>query len=118
MGVVSVLIACFSSGFAGVYFEKILKESKQSVWVRNIQLGSSDRAFLHASVTAGAACRVIRACLLLPLCLRLGFVSVCLLILHLPPRIVLHLCFVAYFHRFVLFFIAFFALFSHFLCSF
>ncbi|XP_023653786.1 solute carrier family 35 member A3b isoform X2 [Paramormyrops kingsleyae] len=38
-GVVSVLVACFSSGFAGVYFEKILKESKQSVWVRNIQLG-------------------------------------------------------------------------------
>ncbi|XP_048844938.1 solute carrier family 35 member A3b isoform X1 [Brienomyrus brachyistius] len=38
-GVMSVLVACFSSGFAGVYFEKILKESKQSVWVRNIQLG-------------------------------------------------------------------------------
>ncbi|XP_009072576.1 PREDICTED: UDP-N-acetylglucosamine transporter [Acanthisitta chloris] len=32
-------IACFSSGFAGVYFEKILKETKQSVWIRNIQLG-------------------------------------------------------------------------------
>ncbi|KFP79944.1 UDP-N-acetylglucosamine transporter, partial [Acanthisitta chloris] len=31
--------ACFSSGFAGVYFEKILKETKQSVWIRNIQLG-------------------------------------------------------------------------------
>lgn len=39
VGVASVLVACCSSGFAGVYFEKILKESKQSVWVRNIQLG-------------------------------------------------------------------------------
>ncbi|XP_055058917.2 solute carrier family 35 member A3b isoform X1 [Misgurnus anguillicaudatus] len=38
-GLVAVLVACFSSGFAGVYFEKILKETKQSVWVRNIQLG-------------------------------------------------------------------------------
>lgn len=28
VGLVSVLIACFSSGFAGVYFEKILKGSK------------------------------------------------------------------------------------------
>uniref|UniRef100_A0A4W5MLW8 Solute carrier family 35 member A3a n=1 Tax=Hucho hucho TaxID=62062 RepID=A0A4W5MLW8_9TELE len=39
MGVVLVLVACCSSGFAGVYFEKILKETKQNVWVRNIQLG-------------------------------------------------------------------------------
>lgn len=39
MGLLAVLVACFSSGFAGVYFEKILKESKQNVWVRNIQLG-------------------------------------------------------------------------------
>ncbi|XP_066536875.1 solute carrier family 35 member A3b [Hoplias malabaricus] len=38
-GLLAVLVACFSSGFAGVYFEKILKESKQSVWIRNIQLG-------------------------------------------------------------------------------
>lgn len=39
VGLMSVLMACVSSGFAGVYFEKILKETKQSVWVRNIQLG-------------------------------------------------------------------------------
>lgn len=39
VGLMAVLTACISSGFAGVYFEKILKETKQSVWVRNIQLG-------------------------------------------------------------------------------
>ncbi|KAL2097750.1 hypothetical protein ACEWY4_006957 [Coilia grayii] len=39
VGVLAVLAACCSSGFAGVYFEKILKETPQSVWVRNIQLG-------------------------------------------------------------------------------
>lgn len=39
VGVMAVLMACLSSGFAGVYFEKILKETKQSIWVRNIQLG-------------------------------------------------------------------------------
>uniref|UniRef100_A0A2K6KZV1 Solute carrier family 35 member A3 n=1 Tax=Rhinopithecus bieti TaxID=61621 RepID=A0A2K6KZV1_RHIBE len=38
VGLMAVLTACFSSGFAGVYFEKILKETKQSVWIRNIQL--------------------------------------------------------------------------------
>uniref|UniRef100_A0A3B4A3L8 Solute carrier family 35 member A3b n=1 Tax=Periophthalmus magnuspinnatus TaxID=409849 RepID=A0A3B4A3L8_9GOBI len=39
VGVMAVLMACVSSGFAGVYFEKILKETKQSIWLRNIQLG-------------------------------------------------------------------------------
>ncbi|XP_077980893.1 UDP-N-acetylglucosamine transporter-like [Glandiceps talaboti] len=39
VGLMAVLCACFSSGFAGVYFEKLLKGSKQSIWLRNIQLG-------------------------------------------------------------------------------
>ncbi|XP_077080090.1 UDP-galactose translocator isoform X1 [Siphateles boraxobius] len=38
-GLVSVIVSCLSSGFAGVYFEKILKGSSASVWMRNIQLG-------------------------------------------------------------------------------
>uniref|UniRef100_A0A2K6KZS7 Solute carrier family 35 member A3 n=1 Tax=Rhinopithecus bieti TaxID=61621 RepID=A0A2K6KZS7_RHIBE len=55
VGLMAVLTACFSSGFAGVYFEKILKETKQSVWIRNIQLGNmnekSKTFFLRQSLT-------------------------------------------------------------------
>jgi UDP-sugar transporter A1/2/3 len=39
MGFGAVLMASLTSGFAGVYFEKILKTSVTSVWIRNIQLG-------------------------------------------------------------------------------
>ncbi|RNA29522.1 UDP-N-acetylglucosamine transporter [Brachionus plicatilis] len=39
IGLFAVLFACFSSGFAGVYFEKLLKGSSTGVWMRNIQLG-------------------------------------------------------------------------------
>lgn len=45
VGLMAVLMACVSSGFAGVYFERILKETKQSVWLRNIQLGVFSFAF-------------------------------------------------------------------------
>lgn len=38
-GLMAVVVSCLSSGFAGVYFEKILKGSSASVWVRNVQLG-------------------------------------------------------------------------------
>ncbi|XP_022097328.1 UDP-galactose translocator-like isoform X2 [Acanthaster planci] len=38
-GLLAVVVACCFSGFAGVYFEKILKGSKTSLWIRNIQLG-------------------------------------------------------------------------------
>jgi len=38
VGFSAALAACFLSGFAGIYFEKILKGSNVSVWMRNIQL--------------------------------------------------------------------------------
>lgn len=38
IGLVAVLTSCVSSGFAGCYFEKILKTSTTSMWIRNIQL--------------------------------------------------------------------------------
>ena len=40
VGLVAVVVSCIMSGFAGVYFEKILKGTTQSLWLRNFQLGS------------------------------------------------------------------------------
>jgi UDP-galactose transporter len=39
VGLAAVLCACFTSGFASVYFEKLLKGTSTSIWMRNIQLG-------------------------------------------------------------------------------
>jgi len=44
-GLLSVVIACLSSGLAGVYFEKILKKSKVTLWARNVQLSLSSIIF-------------------------------------------------------------------------
>ncbi|KAF9586470.1 hypothetical protein BGW38_004366 [Lunasporangiospora selenospora] len=38
VGLMAVLVACILSGLAGVYFEKILKNTSGSIWLRNIQL--------------------------------------------------------------------------------
>ena len=46
IGLIAVAISCLSSGFAGVYFEKMLKGSNASVWLRNVQLG------MFGSITA------------------------------------------------------------------
>ncbi|VDD81612.1 unnamed protein product [Mesocestoides corti] len=39
VGLCAVILASFSSGFAGVYFEKLMKSTAPSLWIRNIQLG-------------------------------------------------------------------------------
>ena len=40
LGVAAILMACVMSGFAGVYYEKLLKHTAPSIYLRNIQLGS------------------------------------------------------------------------------
>jgi len=39
LGLVAVVCAACTSGFSGVYFERILKGAKTSLWLRNIQMG-------------------------------------------------------------------------------
>jgi solute carrier family 35 (UDP-sugar transporter), member A1/2/3 len=38
LGVTCVLFSCLTSGFAGVYFEKVLKSGRISLWLRNVHL--------------------------------------------------------------------------------
>ena len=39
LGFMSVVAASVMSGFAGVYFEKLLKHTSPSIFLRNVQLG-------------------------------------------------------------------------------
>ncbi|EZG63632.1 UDP-N-acetylglucosamine transporter [Gregarina niphandrodes] len=39
VGICAVLAACVTSALAGVYLEKVLKDTKTSIWLRNMQLG-------------------------------------------------------------------------------
>ncbi|EXJ88673.1 hypothetical protein A1O1_05604 [Capronia coronata CBS 617.96] len=60
IGISAVTIACICSGFAGVYFEKVLKGGQHgSIWVRNIQLsvGCLGIALFGALVWDGKAIR-------------------------------------------------------------
>jgi UDP-sugar transporter A1/2/3 len=38
VGLIALLCACFTSGLAGVWLEKMLKQTKASIWMRNVQL--------------------------------------------------------------------------------
>ncbi|CAN0154192.1 unnamed protein product, partial [Hapterophycus canaliculatus] len=53
LGLVMVLMACCTSGFAGVYFEKVLKGTSVSLWVRNMQLSGF-------GVLLGAGCVCVK----------------------------------------------------------
>mmetsp|Transcript_51964 Transcript_51964/g.62494 ORF Transcript_51964/g.62494 Transcript_51964/m.62494 type:complete len:403 (+) Transcript_51964:140-1348(+) len=59
IGLIAVLCAACTSGFSGVYFEKILKGSKTSLWLRNIQMGlpSIIIAYITVLVHDGAEIR-------------------------------------------------------------
>ncbi|KAJ4522662.1 hypothetical protein HRR83_001152 [Exophiala dermatitidis] len=60
LGISAVTVACVCSGFAGVYFEKVLKGGQHgSIWVRNIQLsvGCLGIALAGALVWDGRAIR-------------------------------------------------------------
>lgn len=49
LGFICVLAATCTSGYAGVYFEMILKGAKTSLWIRNIQMGLPSIVFALVS---------------------------------------------------------------------
>lgn len=57
LGLTVVVISSLTSGFAGIYFEKVLKSSRVSLWIRNIQLAvfSVLLAFIGAFLNDGSA---------------------------------------------------------------
>jgi UDP-sugar transporter A1/2/3 len=50
IGMVAVLTACISSGYAGVYFERVLKSSSMSLWTRNLHLATFSLFFAVLSI--------------------------------------------------------------------
>ena len=74
IGLISVLCGCLTSGFAGVYFEMVLKASASSIWVRNIQLSvigiiiSAAACYFrdYNGSSQASASRLIRVCILSP----------------------------------------------------
>ncbi|XP_041109650.1 CMP-sialic acid transporter [Polyodon spathula] len=59
LGFAAIAIAVLCSGFAGVYFEKVLKSSDTSLWVRNIQMYLSGIAVTLAGVYMNDGAQVI-----------------------------------------------------------
>lgn len=37
-GLAAIIVSCLCSGFAGVYFEKVLKGTETTLWIRNVQM--------------------------------------------------------------------------------
>jgi UDP-galactose transporter len=58
VGIVAVLCAACTSGFSGVYFEKILKGSTTSLWLRNVQMGLPSVVIAFLTVYAKDAAAV------------------------------------------------------------
>lgn len=50
IGLIAVLCAACTSGFSGVYFEKILKGSTTSLWMRNVQMGLPSTIIAYLAV--------------------------------------------------------------------
>ena len=50
LGFLAVVAAAFTSGFCGVYQQKILQAGKTNMWVRNAQMGASSVPFAVLSV--------------------------------------------------------------------
>uniref|UniRef100_UPI00398EBD33 CMP-sialic acid transporter n=1 Tax=Pristiophorus japonicus TaxID=55135 RepID=UPI00398EBD33 len=59
LGFVALAIAVLCSGFAGVYFEKVLKSSDTSLWVRNIQMYISGIVVTAIGVYASDGAQVL-----------------------------------------------------------
>ena len=59
-GLVSVMLSCLTSGFAGVYFEMVLKSSKASIWLRNVQLSAI--GILMSAVSSTGCCCLCFVC--------------------------------------------------------
>ncbi|XP_071225877.1 CMP-sialic acid transporter-like isoform X2 [Salvelinus alpinus] len=59
-GFMAIAVAVFCSGFAGVYFEKVLKSSDTSLWVRNIQMYLSGIVVTLAGVYMTEGTQVIQ----------------------------------------------------------
>lgn len=49
-GLLAVLVSCLLSGFTGVYFEKLVKGTSQTLWVRSLQLALFGFVFGLAAV--------------------------------------------------------------------
>mmetsp|Transcript_25138 Transcript_25138/g.41439 ORF Transcript_25138/g.41439 Transcript_25138/m.41439 type:complete len:393 (+) Transcript_25138:219-1397(+) len=58
VGLVAVISAACTSGFSGVYFEKILKGSEVTLWIRNIQMGLFSIAIAFVTAIVGDSAQI------------------------------------------------------------